>query len=373
VDPSSTPPNHEAVEDQATMQQPPPPAREGAVAANNQRRFARHSVYLDALVTIPGCATNLCKIRDYCQAGMFISWDRNKAQTAAFSPRTGETLIIDFGVELPEGKERFEVEATVARILLTGIGVSLAQDYPEALAALAHLTASEVAAEGAASRQAPSTDRASAVLALCREASRRHFVAMARGFFSCANRHLPDMAMEATTPIDKGRPSSQGPLLELLQILSQQRASIEAQMVEGLEGLWGGSGLEPPDAAKGRSLVAKERGQFADLLVVANLIARAEHRSNHVIAELNLLLATVLGRPIHKANNPIGAAALVRVFTDLVNDLQISPLQRKAFFEVVERGVIPLVAGLYEETLQLLKDQGVRPAPPAQPRVFTTD
>jgi EAL domain-containing protein (putative c-di-GMP-specific phosphodiesterase class I)/GGDEF domain-containing protein len=328
----------------------------------SRRRYTRYSVYLDALLTLPGFGSQFCKIRDYCEGGMFLSWgDRPQAD---FSVRGGDEIFLEFKVPLPEGPQNFNLPAIIARVLEKGLGVSLVGECPEALAALQKLAVAQASAAAAAGRTA--SDQHGKLIGQCREIANHHFTSMAQEFFRQANQALFARAKETTDYAE------QGGLLDMLPLLTRMQPRLQTQIIDKLLHGWDHPG-QVQGAAKSKkksevNLSLMEKDEFEDLLAIADLVTRAENRFKDTLVQLKPRLGVLFGTDVDKGNDPIGAGAIFNAFAAGLAELGLKVPQRKALYEVMDQSVGRLLGALYDEVNERLKAGGILPVIEVVPR-----
>jgi hypothetical protein len=341
-----------------------------------QRRHARHGVFLDTSVSIPFVGTIQCKIRDYCQEGMFITWDAEQARRLDIAFTAGIELSLEFHVPHPEGfpARHFDLEARVTRLLPAGAGLIFHKDYPAALAALAahaETNAQEAAATVAAALRARLRAEAEAALdevlyrdlyrelkAEIKEMARRHFLLMVRDLFLHINRHLP--ARIEATPASSTRVA----LVELHEYLTEQRPTLEPVLVVALTSLWDEPETQIPGGwtrptAEDLSMVNQE--EFEDLMAAGAFVARIESLCHNALADLNARLGVCLLQPIDNGNNPLGPMPIIGVFTQLMRNLGLPIPLRRVLYEYVDNAVGRRIARLYDDLIVLCKVHHVEP------------
>lgn len=110
--------------------------------ASNKRIDSRCELAAQAFVAVPSLKSRAYEVLEISRSGMFLAFRDAKSTREEFerhSIEPGTSVEVAFSAPLTEGRHRFSVRASIARITRQGIGVQFATRNPPQLAALREL------------------------------------------------------------------------------------------------------------------------------------------------------------------------------------------------------------------------------------------
>ena len=103
-----------------------------------KRRFTRQALHHKASFSSPYHNPQPCIIKDFCKAGLFISFDYQDGdllQSESSPFKVGDEIFVNFEATKPISLS-YRIIARVARVLDDAMGLQIIQDNPESIHAL---------------------------------------------------------------------------------------------------------------------------------------------------------------------------------------------------------------------------------------------
>lgn len=94
--------------------------------AINQRREGRHPLNLDAFFMTAQLTPQICKIRDFCSGGMYLSYSNRVIRF-----KRGEEMTVNFNLAVDGIVQACQIQVYVAHAIEGGMGVAFAQKPSE--------------------------------------------------------------------------------------------------------------------------------------------------------------------------------------------------------------------------------------------------
>lgn len=339
-----------------------------------RRRYPRHDLYLDAVLSGRQFRARPCKIRDFCLGGMYLAWDNDHRDYVPHLRTVitrGDLVVIEFAAEGQGGKRKVEVEVSIARVLDAGLGVAFLDPDPEAFRVLQGLAERfRHDPSRAAVGQRPGTHTSSAggesfalarLLPKCKDVVARNVAGFVRNYFQQAGRHLFDRAQKAESMVEHRALLDAIPLIATRGKLAEPRvlAAIVNQMDRLGEPLGASCSSDRTEPAATLALVAKD--ELEDLLAGVEIVSKAEARFKGPLFEIEQRLSHLIRSKIDQANNPIGPSAICKAFFTALNELDLNGVQRTALYATLEESLMPGLSILYCEINDVLKASNVLP------------
>jgi diguanylate cyclase (GGDEF)-like protein len=327
-----------------------------ATGLSERRRNQRHTLYLDAEIWRQNLGTWPCKLRDLCRGGMHLAWDCDTPERA---PRLQRGDPVAVRVRLA-GRQEIAVQATVARVFDSGIGVAI-RDLPrETFEAL--LREPPRYAGGAGSNRsgvsAPAASRRIDYLQAQSKALADPWLRLViKAFFDQAPDRLFICARDARNNAE------QRDYMDAMLILRQQRSRLEPEIAAaGLQGVEGGGSPKdkgPGPAPAHLSLVKDD--DLEHLLARSDLVSQAESRHRTMLYRLGQQYEAMLGIPIGVGNLPIAPQVYSDAFSDALASLGLKSNQMWLAYKVLAEILVPRLGDLYQEINDLLTREGIGP------------
>ncbi len=325
-----------------------PPRPKGA----ELRTHVRYPLYLDAMVIVPGVGSIHCKARDYCEGGMFLAWEGGTMPAVALA--RGTPITVQFRTA-SEGRE-YGIAATVARALSGGMGVAFANPDPIALAVL-----EAIARQGTGQRAGASGH----VTGPERDRLRAETRTLVNGYVGPISdvlfKRLDERFFLAAR--DAGNNVEQRAFFDTVAILKMKKEELVAVVRAGLLDRLDHLGQRGDDAStsgggSGLSLVGKD--EFEELLIIAEIVSRAEQRYKEQLWRVEGRLSQIADHVVDRGNNPVGPSAVCRLIAKALEPLQLPAAHLKMAYEIVDETVVPQLAALYGELDRHLEQAGLQ-------------
>jgi EAL domain-containing protein (putative c-di-GMP-specific phosphodiesterase class I)/GGDEF domain-containing protein len=311
-----------------------------------------------------------CKIRDFCALGMFISFDSDGGGVAGKAPPSlGVVVKIHFTLSFGGSDRPLALNARVARVMTSGLGVELIEPDPVVVAAMTQ--AAQTAAVPAARSglpevgQPPDSGKVER-MAVLREVRSR----LERAFNHWMEHFLNDLE---PTLINYSREIKNGALQRDIfihgQMLREKRGAIINELRVLLLEHYDSActrGVGPPDessdsksSALGDALSLVETDEFEQFLAVSEAVDRAETELSRSMFELNQRLSFLFGTRIDRGNNPFGPVFLARRVGEYLRRTRPGSEVLRACMHAYHDLAVPEIKRFYEETNAYLTQSGV--------------
>jgi len=343
-----------------------------------KRAYIRQPVEVPARFGRPGAPGHVAVIRDFCLGGVFLDC----AGAPGFE--RDSRVEIGFAASLRGQRRSFGLQARVAGLFKSGMGVEFLEPDPEALIALQEAAAAHRRAQATRDaererdepRPVPGevdTSRLPAVRNELRQALSRFAEEQSGRVFEVADEALFAAARDAATNVEQNQ------CFDAQKELGRLRRSIESSFREDLlhhldhlgESRASAEEEREDDGLSELSLVDTQ--SFTDWLAVKKILEKAEPRYRDRQFVLQVRLSALAGVRIDEENNPIGPTGVCFSFHDSLQNLGASRPAREAIFDAFDETVVARLGDLYDEVDQIFVRNGVlvdvrRPKPCAPKR-----
>ncbi len=337
-----------------------------------QRAYPRYSVRLNALITIGGLTRQPCTIRDFCLGGMFLALRPG----ARGQGTRGTPMLIEFAITDDGPLTEFKLQAHVARVLDSGLGVAFSNPEPTALVALQRLadqiqqTETHPLSDAAAAAEADREARAAggvdrpAIKTACINLVRDRLPAMMSLFLRESDEGLLNAAREAPSNVEQTR------CFDALTALDKVKGKVEsdfvqlvtAQMERVLRSRGTATAAPAQEAARGRSTLALiDKDEFEEFLTLSELTSRAENRLQDRVKELDQRFCRLIRARIAEGKTPAGPAAITEAFGQAMKNLSVDRRPLDTIYKAFEATVVKGLDGLYDALNSLLAERGIEP------------
>ena len=342
----------------------------------NRRTEARQPIALLALVHPKQGKAWMCTIRDFCRGGMLLSSDPGQPTLAHAGAmlRKDDMVTVHFSVPTGAVQRHFRINAQIARVLdgSAGIGVYVADGVErQALAALTRFAGvpEPEAGEGPAisgdARDPRITEEHVAkVRTQLRHMLERAVPRVARAFLERADKDLLVRARDA------GTTSLQNALFQSMTTLEKNRREVEEQFqgvvlrqVDAVEDA--ASVIErrrrKSFAGQAQKLALVDTARFEDWLAIAEVISKAEARSQQALTDIRLRMALMARAWGHKDVNPVSPSVLISCLDDTLDTLDLHKSTRNVLYKSMQESILPLLRSLYASIDEWLATCGFFP------------
>lgn len=328
----------------------------------DQRAHPRVPLYHDAMLSGGVLEGHLCRIRDFCRGGLFLSVD-GMATELQYSPdrplARGDAVTVHFLAKAAGRPVTFAMKATVARVLSKGLGVMFIDPEAEALEALEQLARE---CPGPTDSAVVGTSRYDAQLVSCGALAERHIVSICSALALRGEQALFAAARDAHSN------NAQRILFEAQTALAQQSDDWRRRVIQMVRRrLTALRGLpvedEPTSAVKtaAADLSLVDKREFEEFLAGAELIDRIEPRFKTVLFELEERLKAMLGRTPDRSENPFAPATVCAAFTEALRDVTHDLDALRVLYTALGDTLAALLGSLYSDLNENLKAAGVLP------------
>ena len=328
----------------------------------NRRLETRQPIALLALVHPKQGRAWMCSIRDFCRGGMLLSSDPGQPTLghAGAVARRDDVVTVHFSVPTGAVQRHFRITAQIARVLEGGMGIGVYVADGVDRAALAALTRFAGAPESSDdvepvvagdARDVRITDEHTAkVRAQLRHMLERAVPRIARAFLERADRDLLVRARDA------GSTSLQNALFQSMTTLEHHRREIEERLQQAV--------LKQIDhvedaasvidrrrrksfAGQAQKLALVDTLRFEEWLAVAEVISKAEARSQQALTDIRLRMGLLARAWGHKEVNPVSPSVLISALDDTLDTLDLHQGTRNVLYRSMQESVLPLLRSLY--------------------------
>jgi hypothetical protein len=348
---------------------------------SNRRSEPRQAIALHALVHPRRGRSWMCTIRDFCRGGMLLMSEPGQPtlpQVGA-DPRAADPVHIHFSLPEGNGQRHFRLRALIARVFDTGAGVGVR--LPDGMDP-AILTALERFAGAGATSSAPAVHKRGGGFAEARDSRvserdaerarqqlrrmmERALPRIARTFFERADKDLLVRARDA------GSNQLQAQFFEAMSALERKRKAVEADLlrdvleqmdsIHELDEVLERRRRKEAAASQAQKLALVDTERFEEWLAVAEIVSKAEARSQQALSDIRKRMA-LLARPwANKEVNPVSPAVITRALDDALDQVELDRAVRQALYRTLQEALLPLLRNLYGSINKLLDDLGVFP------------
>ena len=356
----------------------------------NRRIETRQPIALLALVHPKQGRAWMCTIRDFCRGGMLLSSDPGQPTLghAGAAPRKDDIVTVHFSVPTGAVQRHFRLSAQIARVLDGGMGIGVYVAVGIDRAALTALTRfAGVPDNDEDAAPAPAGDirdpritqeQADQVRSQIRNMLERAMPRIARAFLERADK---DLLLRAR---DAGTTSLQNALFQSMTTLEHHRRQVEERLQQAV--------LQQIDhvedatavidrrrrksfAGQAQKLALVDTLRFEEWLAVAEVISKAEARSQQALTDIRLRMGLVARAWGHKDVNPVSPSVLVSALDDTLDTLDLHKGTRNVLYKSMQEAVLPLLRSLFTSIDEWLAACGffpsieeLEPRPEARPK-----
>lgn len=289
--------------------------------AINQRRETRHPLNLDAFFMTAQLAPQICKIRDFCSGGMYLSYTNRLIRF-----KRGEEMTVNFNLAVDDIVQACQVQVYVAHSVEGGMGVAFAQKPEEELMRALH-------EESARTSKAPSepTAKPEAVRLMhgCRLICEQHINNLTKEFLVQARQQLL-LAAGQTLSADEKKEYNEAALFiqknpnRISENFSRKINKTIDSWIESIPLIGDAEGVLP-------SFVDAEE-DFEDWLAIKVMVTKIEtdflEELYGIQLRVNYLLKTKLGNH----NNPFGPYVICHTFKDVFDPFNFKQKAEKVIY-----------------------------------------
>lgn len=311
-----------------------------------RRTSYRKAIRHDAHVCLQGGAKWPCMIEDFCDKGMYLTYDltASKAIKASLSLSPAQSFAVQFLG--PQG-EAYKIPVEVARKIECATGVRFLEKNEQAIESLVKLSL------GSKSSQVLIND-AKPILDLCVREVMEFSAALLPEVYPQLETALKEEAVTATT-------DQQANLyMELSQQLKRKQSDISRRYMEALSdpaSFLREQYVHHADVSEHLSLI--DKGEFEDWLTSRVLITKSESLYREELLPLKIRLDAIGFGGEHFKQSPFGPELFVLAYRSAIHSLVVNNQVERALFKVFEHSFMQGLKPLYEALNALLAKQGV--------------
>lgn len=331
-----------------------------------RRRYIRQPLFLDALLKGRGSRSFAGKIRDYCPSGLFFAWDEAQGAfvRAEDNPiARGDAVSIAFKVDPEKDAQSCELSAKVARVLDAGVGLAFDNPDTESLQALQRLANRNLRPASPVPRLDSPTPKADSrqIISRCKELAAIRISAMIEAFFGQADESLFIAARDAATNLEQTQ------FFDASSELKKAKQTVAPEILGSvLDRIDEMGHFEPQGRKQLKDLEPTElslldTGVLEDLLMVADIVTKAEPMFEDELYELEERFSRLAGISLDHSTIPVGVHTVCHAFAQAIDAVTLATEQRRVVFRALSDAVVSSLGQLYAELNTLLKTSGVLP------------
>lgn len=311
-----------------------------------RRTSYRKAIHHEANVCLQGGAKWPCVIEDFCDKGMYLSYDltASRAIKASLSLSPAQSFVVRF---LGAQGEGYDIPVEVARRIECASGVRFLEKNEQAIEALVNLSL------GSKSTQVLIND-AKPILDLCINEVMNFSAPLISEVYPHLENALKEEAVSATT-------DQQANLyMELSQQLKRKQADISQKYMACLRDpsdFLRQQYVHQTDVSDNLSLI--DKGEFEDWLTSRVLITKAESLYREQLLPLKIRLDAIGFGGEHYKHSPFGPELFVLAYRSAIHSLVMNSQVERALFKVFEQTFMQELTPLYDNLNALLEKQGV--------------
>jgi hypothetical protein len=215
---------------------------------------------------------------------------------------------------------------------------------------------------GAQSRRKLQDERLREIVTSCESVLEAYFHETLADLFENIDDALYDFA-------DRSEDSAvQAEFFDSMRDVRRERKRMEGvfkrKFLNAFDGFWSDRHIQGEDLygvpAASLSLVGDD--ELEESLAITNIVSKIEHRFSGSLADIAQRFSHLAGSvDVHSNNNPLGPAAICRVFQEVLSPVDINVRVKLVVYKLFEKYVMLGLGDLYRDINQRLIEQGVLP------------
>ncbi len=351
----------------------------------DKRASPRHAIELNALVHPASGRSWLCRIRDFCDAGLLLLPKDGQQVKPSVGLDVGAEVGIHFIIP-SEGKEQhYRLEGKVVRVMKSGVGISLLTGMsPDTFAALSQyadqsrmapttsLKGDESTRPGDGASRKPVLNQADVtrVISALRELALVAIPQMAAEIFTYMDSELLELAKDAKSNAEQNEYFAAMSVLEKAKTgVSQDFLGVVIDQIDDprdlrtlIEAREKANDLRKAELEEQSKLSLVNTEEFEDWLAVANIISRGERMYEQFLREMLQRMGLLVDSWGHLEANPLGVAVISHSFDSAIRQVDMPQDIRQKIYGGYEARVLPMFRKLYMNTTALMEEAGIFPA-----------
>ena len=351
----------------------------------DKRASPRHAIELNALVHPASGRSWLCRIRDFCDAGLLLLPKDGQQVQPSVGLDVGAEVGIHFIIP-SEGKEQhYRLEGNVVRVMKSGVGISLLTGMsPDTFAALSQyadqsrmapttsLKGDESPRPGDGASRKPVLNQADVtrVISALRELALVAIPQMAAESFTYMDSELLELAKDAKSNAEQNEYFAAMSVLEKAKTgVSQDFLGVVIDQIDDprdlrtlIEAREKANDLRKAELEEQSKLSLVNTEEFEDWLAVANIISRGERMYEQFLGEMLQRMGLLVDSWGHLEANPLGVAVISHSFDSAIRQVDMPQDIRQKIYGGYEARVLPMFGKLYMNTTALMEEAGIFPA-----------
>ena len=333
------------------------------MASNNQRKYHRQPLDLEALVSAKDIKPVEARIRDFCLGGGFLTFVDSNIAGQVF--KNNDLITLHYKVPTVTGFMNFHTHAEIRRIEGNAVGVSFKEPDPAALQALENLASSldkniqEIFESEEDSLGNSSKQR---IVALCKRCSTDYLSVLTQGFFSLVQDELFNEAEKAKNN------TIQRELFDTISLIKKSRGPVATgfakKVISAFDYFSGHVDEEestPEEDITEEELSLVNQDEFEDWLIVKVLINKVESDFYESLFNLDARFAYLMSQGVIHNSNPVSPQVICHAFAESIHDIDIPKSTEKIIFSAFEKVLVEKLGSFYKDINDILINSGVLP------------
>ena len=317
----------------------------------NQRRETRHPLDIDAFFIMEKIQPQICKIRDFCNGGLYLSYSNRLIRF-----KRGEEMTLNFNLIIDDISQACQVNVYVAHSVEGGMGVAFAQTAAtEELLDALHDESVRAIKTPMEQKASPEAMR---VMEACRLVFLQHVTKLIQEFLTQGRQQLLLAAGQASNIEEKKEYNDaancihQNPNRIAELFLRKINKTIES-WIESIPQIGEFEGINA------NFIDAEE--DFEEWLTIKVMVTKIETEYLEDLYAVHLRLNQLLKCKIGNHNNPFGPYIICHIFKDVFDPYRLSQKSEKVIYRVFSEMMLKHMKVLYVMLNDLLIQENVLP------------
>lgn len=318
--------------------------------STNQRREPRNPLNLDAFFMVGQLGAQICKIRDFCGGGMYLSYTNRLIRF-----KRGEEMTVNFNLTVDDVSQACQVQVYVAHSVEGGMGVAFAQTPDEELLDALHDESVRVNKIPSEQTNKPEAVR---LMQACRLICSQHIVNLTKEFLVQGKHQLLLAAGQTFNAEEKKEYNETASFIQknpnrITENFSRKMNKTIESWIESIPL------INEADAMPALFIDAEE--DFEEWLTIKVMVTKLETEFLEDIYAIQLRLNHLLKSKLGNHNNPFGPYVICHTFKDVFDPFMFKQKSEKIIYRVFGEMMLKHMRALYVALNDFLIQENVLP------------
>jgi hypothetical protein len=316
----------------------------------NQRRETRHPLNLDAFFMTAQLGPQICKVRDFCTGGMYLSYTNRLIRF-----KRGEEMTVNFNLTVDDIAQACQVQVYVAHSVEGGMGVAFAKTPSEEL--LESLD-NESARAAKVTPEQTAKPEAVRLMQACRLICSQHIASLTKEFLTQVRQQLLLAAGQTLNAEEKKEYNDAASFIQknpnrISENFSRKMNKTIENWIESIPQIGEVEGTLP--------IFSDAEEDFEDWLAIKVMVTKIETEFLEDLYAIQLRLNHLLKSKLGSHNNPFGPYVICHTFKDVFDPFMFKQKSEKVIYRSFSDMMLKHMRALYITLNDFLIQENVLP------------